>query len=77
MQHWIGSGDMEVEISSWLSARLLDQKSIKELHKTFTSSTPFPHLIIKSFLKSAQAKKLITALKKEPFEKKQSDLFSL
>ncbi len=39
--------------------------------------TPFPHLIIPNFLKEQNAINLLKALKDEPFELKQSDLFTL
>lgn len=41
------------------------------------STKPFPHLILKNFLPKPQAIELLKALKDEPFELKQSDLFCL
>ena len=60
----------------WLANEFLKTET-KELQKAFTKNSPFPHLLIKDFLKDTQAKKLQTAIEKESFEKKQSDLFSL
>ncbi len=64
-------------IHNWLSQVWLDKKSIKEMHSSYQKNLPFPHILIKDFLRDSQAKKLLAALKKEPFEKKQNDLFSL
>ena len=40
-------------------------------------SKPFPHLILQNFLPKPQAIELLKALKDEPFEIKQSDLFCI
>lgn len=64
-------------IQKWLSPQFFDKKHIATLHKSFKEKKPFPHLLIENFLLPAQAKKLASALKTEPFQKKQSDLFSL
>lgn len=66
-----------MKIESWISKDLLDKQKLKEMHALYQRNLPFPHLLIKDFLKEPQAKKLLTSLKKEPFGKKQSDLFSL
>jgi Rps23 Pro-64 3,4-dihydroxylase Tpa1-like proline 4-hydroxylase len=68
---------MILKTSDWLSPQLLDRKVLKSLALEYAHNTPFSHLLIKNFLQETQAKKLQIALKKEPFEKKQSDLFSL
>ncbi|MEK6825899.1 MAG: 2OG-Fe(II) oxygenase family protein [Nanoarchaeota archaeon] len=64
-------------MKSEIPSSLLDRQKIKEMSKIFISAKPFPHLIIKDFLNKEKAKQLFVALKKEPFQKKNSDLFSL
>ena len=48
----------------------------KILVKEFLKAKPFPHLIIKDFLKEDLANKLSKELKEEKFTKQESDLFS-
>lgn len=49
--------------------------NLNNLKKQFISNKPFPHLLIRNFLDEKEAKRLATALKKERFEEKDSDLF--
>ncbi|OGY48323.1 MAG: hypothetical protein A3D39_00625 [Candidatus Buchananbacteria bacterium RIFCSPHIGHO2_02_FULL_39_17] len=51
--------------------------SILTLQTKLRNSKPFPHIILKNFLPKPQAIDLLKALKHEPFELKQSDLFCL
>ena len=64
-------------ITNWLSPHILEKEKIKEMQNAFRANPPFPHLFISKFIQEEKAKKLLASLKKEPFEKKQSDLFSL
>ncbi len=48
-----------------------------ELNKKFIFGKPYKHILIKDFLQEDKAKEIFGALKKEKFDHKESDLFSL
>lgn len=64
-------------LSKWMNEELFGTEKIKILAREFKENNPFPHILIKDFLKEEKSKELLTELKKERFEEKQSDLFSL
>jgi Rps23 Pro-64 3,4-dihydroxylase Tpa1-like proline 4-hydroxylase len=62
-------------LSSWLSENSLNNVSMYK--GAFVAAKPFKHIIIDNFLDEKKASALFSALKKEPFHHRESDLFSL
>lgn len=60
-----------------INKELLNDDKIKEMKKEFSFGKPYRHILIEDFLDIDTAMKILTALKKEEFEHKESDLFSL
>ena len=60
-----------------INKKLLGEEKIKEFRKKFFDGKPFEHLLLRDFLEEKRAKKVLEALKKEKFEHKECDLFSL
>ncbi|MDO8508903.1 MAG: 2OG-Fe(II) oxygenase family protein [Nanoarchaeota archaeon] len=56
---------------------LINEKKINELKEEFAKNEPYKHLFIKGFLDEGKASEILRELKKEEFEHKESDLFSL
>lgn len=50
-------------------------KDSRRIKKRFSSATPFEHILLRNFLDKSRAKKLATALLKEKFYEKDTDLF--
>jgi len=55
----------------------IQKQDLRKLNEKFKKSKPFPHVLVEDLLSENDAKKLQTALKKEPFVEKDSDLFHL
>ncbi len=58
---------------SWLNEKHLNQWGL--LQKSFASAMPFPHLEIRDFLETTNAKRLAVSVLAEKFREKDSDLF--
>ncbi len=64
-------------LKGWVQEQHLDDKAIKKYTKEFQNNKPIQHLLIKNFLQPKQLAFLKAALEKQPFEEKDSDLFSM
>ena len=60
---------------SWMNADAIS--SVENMRMRFVKGKPFPHIVIDNFLQEKKASELLQALRKEKFEHKESDLFSL
>ena len=61
----------------FINEKLTREEKIEELRKRFFDGKPYRYLVIENFLDYEIAKRVLSALKKEKFEHKESDLFSL
>lgn len=66
---------MKNKIDLWVNQRVFGD--VGRIFGDFSAAKPFPHVVINNFLKEARAEELLNALRKEKFEHKESDLFSL
>ena len=64
-------------LSSWINSVWLDGQQRVRFQKSFSSSKPYLHGVLPSFLIESKARALLAALKEEKFTYKNSDLFSL
>lgn len=60
----------------FINKELLNNKRIKELERRFLEGEPYEHIFIEGFLDRGFARRIFESLKKERFERKESDLFS-
>lgn len=59
--------------AGWLNPA--HEKDSARLKKVFTSSKPFPHLILSDFFNPKKSVEILKALTQEPMEEKEADLF--
>jgi len=59
-------------VMEWVNSKYLEKKD--ELKKQFSSSKPYPHLVLQDFFQD-KIKKVLPALLKEKFVEQNSDLF--
>ena len=62
-------------LQNYLNPIILSGKNLSSLNKQFLSAKPYPHIVIKKFLKPEIANSLLKEIQKEKFKEKQSDLF--
>lgn len=60
----------------FINSELIIEEKIGELSEQFSQGELYKHLFIENFLDSRVAMRILAALKKEKFERKESDLFS-
>ncbi|MBI5391326.1 2OG-Fe(II) oxygenase [Candidatus Woesearchaeota archaeon] len=68
---------MADNLSSWISPSYLSSTTQKKLAKDFSHAKPFPYLVLPDFLLEEKLTPIRSALLKESFVKKESDLFKL
>jgi len=51
-------------LSEWVNERYLDAKEIGTMKNNFSNNRPFKHLVLKNFLKTDKAQKILNALEK-------------
>jgi len=61
----------------WIQSNYSKKENINSLNQQFKTSKPFPHLVLRNFLKEEKATQILEALSKEEFFLKNSDLFTL
>lgn len=64
-------------IGEWVTDPYLNPSKIPLLRKQFIAAQPFPHLVLPQFLPPKKTRALVTAVSKEKFYAKESDLFQL
>jgi len=57
-------------------ASWINEKNVKTLKESFKKAKPFSHVVIEDFLKEDKINEIVTALEKEVFFEKNSDLFN-
>lgn len=64
-------------LKGWIQEQHFDGKNVKRYAREFQHNKPFSHLVLKNFLQPKQLVFLRTALEKQEFEIKDTDLFYL
>ena len=62
-------------LSSWISAFYLKDVQILQLKQSFLTAEPFPFAALPEFFLPKKAEAVRLALRQEPFERKEADLF--
>lgn len=64
------------KLLEWLNPKYLEPREIKKLQQQFLNAKPFPHLVLPHFFAYDTPAKLQKGLADEPFQLKDSDLFT-
>ncbi|HIH12924.1 TPA: hypothetical protein HA242_04320 [Candidatus Woesearchaeota archaeon] len=62
-------------LQEWISPQYLQLKKIEKFRSAFLGHTPFPYLELKGFFRKQKIMKVLPALRKEMFIRKEADLF--
>ena len=62
-------------LQEWISSGYLQLKKREKLRTTFREHTPFPYLELRGFFREQKIMKVLPALRKEMFIRKEADLF--
>jgi len=63
------------ELQSWINKSWLNSDKIKKIRSSFSNSKPFEHAELADLFNEAKLRKILADLEKEPFIRKESDLF--